>query len=298
MERVLLTGATGLIGSELLAMLIGEYECWVVGRKKCITHESIHFIEQDLGEDFNFTAFPRELDYIVHLAQGDGHNDFPNCAKTVFNVNVKGMMQLLDYGVKAKIKKFLFASTGGVYDNTGEPMPEDSVSLPQNLSFYQSTKLCSEILTQSYSQFYTIIAFRFYFVYGEGQKNKMLFPRLIDQIKLGQTIKIGSLNDIKLNPIYKSDAAYCVYLAMKNIMNTNAFNIAGDETVYMSEIVNKMAQLLGIKANIEFEDKQQMDMLGDNFRMKRYLCAPKVLLDEGISRMVLSKMERLREVHN
>lgn len=288
MERVLLTGATGLIGSELLIMLIPQYECWVAGRSQNISDESIHFIKQDLSKEFNFAVFPERVDYIIHLAQGDGHNDFPNSAKNVFGVNVNGMMQLLEYGVKAKIKKFLFASTGGIYCNTGELMLEENRCFPVGLSFYQGTKLCSEILAQSYSQFYTVISFRFYFVYGENQKDKMLFPRLINDIKEGKTIKIGSLDDIKINPIYKSDAAYYVYLAMKNVMSTEVFNIAGDEIVYISEIAKKMAQVLKTKVNIEYEDKQQKNILGDNSKMKKYFGHPKIMLDEGISKMILT----------
>lgn len=291
MQRVLLTGATGLIGSELLAMLVPEYECWVVGRGENSYAFPIHYIRQDLSKEFQIDNFPKEMDYIIHLAQGDGHNNFPGSARNIFSVNVNGMIELLEYGIKAKIRKFLFASTGGVYGNTGEIMSEDNMDFPEELSFYQSTKLCSEILAQSYSQFYPVITFRFYFVYGEKQKDKMLFPRLINNIKSGETIKIGSLNDIKINPIYKSDAAYCIYSALKNIVDTNVFNIAGDEVVYISEIVDKMARLLGMKAKIEFIDNQQKDILGNNAKMKKYFGKPKVLIEDGISRMILDSLK-------
>ena len=88
---------------ELLSLLINEYECWVVGRHTA-ENPKWHFIEQDMGKVFEINKFPEQMDYIIHLAQSDGHNDFKNNRKEIFDVNIYGMMQLLDYGVKAKIK--------------------------------------------------------------------------------------------------------------------------------------------------------------------------------------------------
>lgn len=48
MERILITGATGLIGQEVLSLLIDEYDCWVVGRH-IIDKEKIHFIDNSIS---------------------------------------------------------------------------------------------------------------------------------------------------------------------------------------------------------------------------------------------------------
>jgi len=287
MEKVLITGATGLIGKEILTLLTNEYECWVVGRHVPLM-ENIHFIEQDLGNQLELRNFPEQIDYIIHLAQSDAHNDSNNSREMIFYVNVFGMLQLLEYGIKAKIKKFLFASSGGVYGQLNKSLSEDeTLMMNKTLNFYQSTKLIMEILAGNYQKYYDIVTFRFFFVYGTNQKANMLFPRLIANIKEKKPIYIGSLNDIKMTPIYKTDAAQCVYKALRDIQGSQTFNIAGKEIVTLGEIVRKIAQKIGSDVNVKYEDKGQQDMIPDISKMQNLLWVPQITLDEGINKLLL-----------
>ncbi len=299
MEKVLITGATGLIGEEVLSLLINEYECWAVGRHS-LSNEKVHFIEQDIGHSFDLSKFPEQVDYIIHLAQSDEHNDLGKNREEIFDVNVYGTVQLLNYGVKARIKKFLFASSGGVYGQLkGNASEEDMFREEEifgnndTLNFYQSTKLCMEILAQNYQKYYDIITFRFFFVYGAGQKANMLFPRLIENIKKEKMVCIGSLCDIRMNPIYKTDAAKCVYQALRGVRCTQIFNIAGKEIVTLGDIVRKIAQKIDVEVEIRYEDKGQRDMIADTRKMKNLFPVPEVALDEGINKLLLG--ERIGE---
>lgn len=286
MERILITGATGLIGQEVLSLLINEYDCWVVGRH-IIDKEKIHFIQQDIGKPFALNKFPEQVDYIIHLAQSDEHNDFQNCRNEMFNVNVYGMMQLLNYGVKAKAKKFLFASSGGIYGSLGKTVSEDrAVTISDSMNFYQRTKLCMEILARNYQVYFNIITFRFFFVYGKDQKENMLFPRLIKNIAENEIITVGALEDIKMNPIYKTDAARCVYIALKKINGSQIFNIAGDDITSLGVIAKKIAQQMDRDIEIKYEDRKQPDMIADIRKMKELLWKPQVGIDEGIVKLL------------
>lgn len=287
MEKVLITGATGLIGNELLSSLINDYECWVVGRHAPLM-KKIHFIEQDLGKQLELCNFPEQIDYIIHLAQSDSHSDSENNREEIFDVNVCGMMQLLEYGVKAKIKKFLFASSGGVYGQLKRAASEgEMLTVNKTLNFYQNTKLSMEILAGNYQTYYDIVTFRFFFVYGTGQKDNMLFSRLIASIKEKKPICIGALNDIKMNPIYKTDAAQCVYKALQNIQGNQIFNIAGKEVVTLGDIVRKLAQKMGTDVEVNYEDKGQRDMIADIRKMQSLLWTPQITLDEGVDKLLL-----------
>lgn len=286
MERVLISGASGLIGKELLKMLQEEYDCWVIGKEN-VYNSKVHFIKQNIGDAFEIEKFPQKLDYIIHLAQAKGHNNFPENADEIFRVNLFGIVQLLNYGVKVGIKKFLYASSGGIYGISNKMLDENNRNLRWNeLNFYQGTKLCSEILASSYEQFFKIISFRFFFVYGEGQKQEMLFPRLIRSIKQGEKIIIGSKNDIKMNPIYKTDAAKCVYKALKKINEHQTFNIAGTQIVTLGEIVSEMERQLEKKAVVCYADRGQSDMIADIRKMQEALCEPEVSLYEGVKKII------------
>ena len=287
MEKVLITGATGLIGNALLSMLEGEYECWVLGRH-AVSRGEVHFIEQDIGRPFDFEKLPEQMDYIIHLAQSDAHNEPENNREKIFSVNVYGMLQLLEYGVKAKIKKFLFASSGGVYGRFNKLCSEEEpLTVDEALSFYQNSKLGMEILAGNYRDYYDIVTFRFFFVYGTGQRADMLFPRLITNIREKGKVCIGSIHDIRMTPIYKTDAAQCVYKALRDIQGTQVINIAGAETVLLGDIVRTIAEKLGTDVEIQYEDKGQRDMAADTRKMQKLLGVPQVTLEEGISKMLL-----------
>lgn len=292
MEKVLITGGTGLIGNELLSILAGEYECWVVGRRTVSSGE-FHFIEQDIGKPFDFDKFPKQMDYIIHLAQSDAHNEPENNREKIFSVNVYGMLQLLEYGVKAKIKKFLFASSGGVYGRSNKLCSEEeTLTVDETLSFYQNTKLSMEILAGNYRNYYDIITFRFFFVYGTGQRADMLFPRLITNIREKGKVCVGSINDIKMTPIYKTDAAQCVYKALRDIQGTQVFNIAGNEVIALGDLARKIAQKMGMDVDVLYEDKGQRDLAADTRKMQDLLWIPRITLDEGIRKLILEQFDK------
>ena len=195
---------------------------------------------------------------------------------------------MLEYGVKAKIKKFLFASSGGVYGRFNKLCSEEEpLTVDEALSFYQNSKLGMEILAGNYRDYYDIVTFRFFFVYGTGQRADMLFPRLITNIREKGKVCIGSIHDIRMTPIYKTDAAQCVYKALRDIQGTQVINIAGAETVLLGDIVRTIAEKLGTDVEIQYEDKGQRDMAADTRKMQKLLGVPQVTLEEGISKMLL-----------
>ena len=285
-KNVLVTGATGLVGKELLLLLLKEgYKCWIMGRSNPEI-KGINFIQQDLGKDFRLFDFPDKMDYVVHLAQADNHERFPEIALQGLDVNVRGMIQLLNYSVKAGVKKFLFASSGGIYGTSMTKFTEDdNISISNDLTYYLNTKLCTEILTQNYKSFFDIITFRIFFAYGEGQKKNMLFARLVDSVKQGREVEVHSLQDIKINPIYKEDVAHCIYAAM-NCMGSEIFNIAGSEVLGIGEIVQMIGNEVGIEPKIKYLDDGQKDIVADTHKMLKELWVPQISIAEGIKRMV------------
>ena len=114
----------------------------------------------------------------------------------------------------------------------------------------------------------------------------MLFPRLIESVREKGVITIGSLDDIRINPIYKTDAAQCVLKALKNIHRTQTFNIAGSEITCLGTIIKKISQKIGVDAEIKYEDKKQQDTVADIQKMQSLLWKPQVRLDEGIGRVL------------
>ena len=283
MDSVMITGYTGLIGKEVLRLLKTEYCCYCLGRNALSRDKS--YIQQDLSKEFCDKDFPDRVDYIIHLAQAENYANFPNSAKEVFDINVGGMLRLLEFARTHGTKKIVIASSGGVYGN-GIKCENESIDFYVNdINYYQSTKLMMEILANSYKQFFDIVILRPFFVYGEGQNKNMLFSRLIDKIKANECVIIGSPDDIRINPIHARDAALCFVNALKKSCS-GIYNVAGNQEITLGQVAKMIGEYMGKKAVIRYENLGGRDILADNARMVRDLHNPEVSISQGLSEMV------------
>jgi len=287
-KRVLVTGASGLVGAALVSRLSQNHEIEVYVTSHVDSSESLRNIKVlncDFSKLCNFNYFPERVDTIIHLAMSPFFKDFPEKCVEVFNVNTVSTMYLLDYAVRAHAKKFIFASSG-VYDgDSSKPhMESEEIRLSNIPSFYLSTKVCSEILLNNFTHFFDIHTLRLFFVYGKNQRKEMLIPRIIENIKKGKAIYIDENGGIKINPINIHDAANAIYECL-GLDGSHIINIAGDEVVTMKQLADMIGEMLDIEPIYEICDMQQ-SMVADNLKMKDLLIAPSVRLKDGISEMI------------
>jgi nucleoside-diphosphate-sugar epimerase len=286
MAKILITGANGFIGSYLVRLLKERHEIFSLARKipnECDS-KGVHWIEQDLAKPFEYSRLPKYVDAIIHLAQSRQYKKFPDGAKDVFDINVYSTFEFLEYARKTGTQHFLFASSGGIYGYSYEKFVETDPVSP--LNFYLSSKHTAELLIANYRQFFKTIVFRFFFVYGPGQKN-MLIPNLLKKVLNGETIIIEGNPGLRINPIYVEDAIRVFEPALQ-LKNSELFNVAGDENVSITDLVKLMEQVLGKQAFIMHKNNDsQGALIGDNTRIKEVLnVCPKVRLLEGLKKMV------------
>jgi len=126
---------------------------------------------------------------------------------------------------------------------------------------------------------------RFFFVYGPRQRN-MLIPNLMNRTKQGLPIVIEGNPGMRINPIYVDDAVSVFSPILENRIH-GIFNIAGDETLSLTELVNLMAEISGKPVNISYVDaNHSSDLVADNTKMKEVLGVyPQIPLRQGLSEM-------------
>ena len=152
MKKIIVTGATGLIGSHVIDVLLQNSQIYAVSRSLIDRpHKNVSHLQLDFLGETNLAALPKSADAIIYLAQSDDFRDFPEKSLNIFDINVKSVMAFLEYGRRAGIKKFILASTGGVYNKTNRILREsDSIKQAELQNFYSATKICSEILTSQF----------------------------------------------------------------------------------------------------------------------------------------------------
>lgn len=279
-RTVLISGANGLLGQSLCELLVSEgFE--VIGLVHSVPTKKIPkvtYLSIDLETEWTINQLPKKVDAIVHLAQSAHFRDFPEKALNVFKVNIASTAKLLDYGRQVGVKSFVFASSGGVYGNGNQAFHENSaISSPGLLGFYLGSKLSGEVLSQSYSDVFTVNVLRFFFIYGPNQKKGMLIPRLMESVMNQRPITLQGQEGIRINPIHVEDAAMATRAALLSESST-VYNISGPEVLSLKTIAEQMGKFCGIAPVFSYLEGEARDLIGDNSAMKKDLHIPSRLL--------------------
>jgi UDP-glucose 4-epimerase len=253
MVKILITGASGLLGQHLLPLLNSDHE--VLSVRRLVEKPSPTCVSLDFSRPWTSEALPKRIDVVIHLAQSARYRDFPDGAGDVFAVNLASTAQILDYARTAGAKRFILASTGGIYRANSSPITEDSELLgPAELGHYFATKLAAEMIAGNYRQFMDVHVLRIFFMYGPGQRKEMFLPTLIQRIKSGGSVRLNGEHGIRINPIHAQDAARAVVeLAHKGGPKT--LNLAGPQSATIREIAEMIGKCLNVTPSFMHTDE-------------------------------------------
>jgi len=242
------------------------------------------WVEQDLGKPLDEKGIPTPIEAIIHLAQSRYYREFPERSGDIFDVNIRSTLFLLEYGRKVGIRKFIYASSGGIYGYSYEKFIETDAINPIN--FYLTSKYCAELMIGNYNSFFETVVLRFFFVYGPGQQG-MLIPRLVNNIRKGEPVILYGKCGIRLNPIQVRDAIQVFQPCLESSVR-GIFNVAGEEIVSIKDLSETIASLSGKTPVFVHEGSPVSgDIVGDNSRMKSVLgVVPQISLRRGISELI------------
>ena len=282
MANILITGITGLIGSQLSEELSNlGHTIYGVTRRPCSKY-SYKAVVIDLSSDWMISELPTNVDVIYHLAQSDKFRDFPAGAPDIFQVNINSTAKLLDFAKKTGVKSFIYASSGGVYGNGNKPFVENEPIVPfGELGYYLGSKTCGEILVQSYASELQVIISRPFFVYGKSQNRSMLIPRLFDNVATGKPVELSSGDGVKINPIHVNDAVK-VLMASLYTSESRTYNIGGPKILSIREICNLFGSYLEKTPNYKQSNDLPKDLVGDISLISEVLHQPTIKLSEVI----------------
>lgn len=177
--RIIVTGGAGFIASHIADAYINDGHDVIIldnlstGKKNFINKKA-RFYQVDIRnrEEINTIVQKEKPDVINHHAAQISVRDSVGDPMNDLEINLNGILNLLEASKKSGLKKFIFASSGGVVYGESDviPTPEDYAPLrPQ--SPYGVTKLASEYYLNFYQETYGIpfIALRYSNVYGPRQ---------------------------------------------------------------------------------------------------------------------------------
>jgi nucleoside-diphosphate-sugar epimerase len=242
-------------------------------------------IECDLATGVPALDAVGELDAVVHLAQSARYKEFPEGVGDVVAVNVAATAGLLDLARRAGARRFVLASTGGVYAPSPAPLRERDPVDPRG--FYAASKYSAELLARSYADLVQVTVLRPFFVYGPAQRPGMLVRELAKRVLGGETVTIRGEQGLVINPIHADDAARAVLAVLQAPTAPAIVNIAGAQTASLLEIVTMLGEAAGREPLLAHEPGDPGSLTADIGVLRDLLNAPpQVALAEGLPGVV------------
>jgi UDP-glucose 4-epimerase len=283
-KKLLITGASGYIGSVLAAHLIKKYSIYTLDKRdQSFFLKNVNKnIKCDLSNYDKTIGIVKKIkpEIIIHLA-AQSTIDFVKKKKFYYNLdNTIATKNIVKISKILEVKKFIFASSAAVYKYKNRPLKEDDNLIPSNL--YGKTKLKNEIfinttLKESPTKFCIL---RFFNVCSADQKNKIgefhspethLIPILINKIKNKKTINVyGNNYDTHdgtciRDYIHVNDVVVAIEKSIKYLdkNNSDIFNLGTQKGCSVLELVNLCSKHLKINSKIKFKKKR----FGDNDKL-------------------------------
>jgi len=228
---------------------------------------------------------PPHVDTVIHLAQSRRFREFPQGAADVFAINTMSTARLLDYAVKSGCQEFIYASTGSVYRPTTSLLSESSSVLKfDEIQMYPASKLAAEVILGAYSRSLRVVVMRIFFMYGPGQHESMLIPRLINFIRQGRPISLSVPDGFRFNPLYADDVASLIWSIMDSDFS-GLLNVAGPEELNLREVCELIGKQVGVNPLFENSSGIPADFRVDLAKLESRFGAMPTRFDVGIRRM-------------
>jgi UDP-glucose 4-epimerase len=283
--RVLLTGATGVIGRHLLPALAGRHEVVALVRRRprVTLVEGVTWVEGDL-ETLDPGVLPPSIEAVLHEASriDDPFGRDPGVLELV-GVNVVGMLRLLDWAASSGVRRFVYGSTGGVVGagSPGGTVREAARPAPPNP--YNLTKHLAEQALLAYAWPFGVCSLRYFAPYARDGSNPMI-RHFLDCLERGEPIEVGADDGPWMNPVHISDAVRLTIRALEVPRPPRVVNVAGPDPVSRVTFVEHLGRAVGRRPVIVRGADPSPSWVADIRRLERTLGRPRVGVAEGIAR--------------
>lgn len=287
MKKVLLTGSTGFIGSQVTAELLRRgyevhalvYPPFAPEQPDLIQHE-MNLLDNKAVDEF---LSQHNFESLIHLAWYVG----PKCQTSALNLDwLTASINLIKSFQKNGGKKVVATGSMSEYDFSYGWCKENDTPL-KSLSLYgQSKAALYEVITKFAA--YNDMSFtwlRLFNLYGPNEKSARLMPYVINTMLKNEDVKVSPCTQIQ-NYLHVKDAAKAIVKCFESDI-TGAINICSDQAIRLRDIVEKIAEYIDFKGQILWgaipASFEQQFVSGDNTRLiKEVGWEQEISLAEGL----------------
>jgi len=303
-KTVMVTGAAGFIGSHLTDALInlgaevrglddlsdGKIE------NLAAAIERIDFVEGSITDAKTLDGLIKGCDVVFHMGANASVPRSSENPAYDFQANMVGTFEVLEAIRRHGAGRLLFASSAAVY---GEPqtesgqMGEDHPFVPK--SPYGGTKLAGEFMIDAYARCYDLDhrRVRIFNTFGPRQRKYVMFDLLEKLRRDAVNLEVIGTGEQQRDYNYVGDTVLALLMVASHPdAHANVYNIAGGRPISISQLVDRIIDLTGIKRPAITYTMQSwpgdvMRMVADTSRIENELgYKPLVGLDDGIRNLI------------
>ncbi len=263
--KILITGAAGFVASHLIEYLnkfksnfeIIGIDNFSYGYRERLIGLNINFLEADIQNIDQLEI--NNIDAVIHTAAIAPLPDNEVNPVLSYEQNVLNTVKLIDFISRRGCNKFIFLSTGALYENDINFPSKERDHIYTSL-VYPTTKMCAEHALRAYSETYGIstYALRLFNMYGPRQdffrKQPPLIGYLLKCLFNNETPQLYSDGEQSRDYVYINDLAEIVIELLSSKYNKKtltALNIGSGVSTSVNEIINYLGLIHGRKINVE-----------------------------------------------
>jgi len=291
MNKILVTGADGFIGSHLTEELVKQgYEVrafvfynsfnswgWLDSFPEEIKNK-IEIFAGDIRDPNGIRVAMESCDTVFHLAALIGIPFSYHSPDSYVDTNIKGTLNILQAAKLLNTKRVLVTSTSEVY-GTAQYVPIDEKHPFQGQSPYSATKIGADRIAESFFRSFElpVTIVRPFNTYGPRQSARAVIPTIISQLLNGiEEIILGDLTPIRDFVYVKDTVNGFIEIAKSQKTIGEEINIAtqseisiGDLAQTIINIINPQAKIICDKQRIRPEKSEVKRLCGSNEKLKK-----------------------------
>ena len=261
MAKILVTGASGLLGTEFCRQLkeAGNIVYAVDNHSRSTTIPPCdEWFRIDLNSVDDINQLPTDFDYIYHYGAINGTTNFYKMPNKVLENNFVCDLNIFNFARKCtNLKRLVYASSSEIVaDDPTSPVPENADVFIKDIHnarwSYRLAKITSENYLANSDLPYVMI--RYFNVYGENSKKGHFLGDQIDKIRNGIFSVIGGQETRSF--CYVSDAIAASIFVAENA-NRELVNVGNDREISIGDAVQVIAKVMG-HPNAVFEQLPSM----------------------------------------
>lgn len=306
MNKILVTGGAGNIGSALVEKLISNPDNYVVivddlstgflSKLPSRENKRWEFTKADVNNynEISSIMIAHKFDYVFHFAAVVGViRTQENPVKVLRDID--GIKNILDLSKNTSAKRVFFSSSSEVY---GEPvvLPQHEHTTPLNSRVpYAVVKNVGESFCKSYFQEYSLnyTIFRFFNTYGPNQSTDFVVARFLAAALKNQDITIYGDGSQTRTFTYVDDTVdTCLKCFYDGKVTNDVINIGNDKLCTVLDLAKMIIEMSGSSSKIihlpPLKDGDMTRRQPDNSKMREILGRPLITIEDGIRKMIAS----------